>query len=405
MNIRDMKDIDLHGKVVLIREDFNVPLSHPHDSQDAIQITSDVRLHAAIPTIKLALEKGAKQVLLMSHLGRPEEGLFDPANSLGLVAVRLSEILKVEVPLISDWLVKTKKELKSESKVALLENVRFHVGEKSNDPVLSQQMAELCDVFVMDAFATAHRAEASTCGITEFAPIACAGPLLLKELKAISKAIENPKKPVVVIVGGSKISTKLSLLGAIIDFADTVVIGGGMANTFLEALGHPIGKSIHEEELLDEANSLMIHAKEKGCEIFLPTDVMVSTKANGLEPHNDCRVEYVGEDEMILDIGADTAQKLRHVIQGAGTIIWNGPIGLFEVDIFGRGTHILAKEIAHSSAYSLAGGGDTIAAIEKYGLSEEIDYISTGGGAFLEMLEGKKLPAVKALELRAKTHA
>lgn len=406
MTLLKMDSLDLKGRVVLIREDFNVPMSVSHEDHPERRITSDVRLHSAIPTIELALKKGAAQILLMSHLGRPEEGVFDPEFSLALVAERLSELLNKKVPLVSNWLDKSKQELTSESKVLLLENVRFEVGEKANDTALSKKIASLCDVFVMDAFATAHRAESSTCGVTAFASIACAGPLLAQEVESISKAVAKPKKPVVVIVGGSKVSTKLKLLKSVVNFSDYLIVGGGIANTFIAAQGHGVGKSLYEEDYMDEAASLIMLAKELGHEIIVPTDVMVSTHMDGSAEVSDRDVAadlcVIGDDERILDIGADTAKHIRHVIQKAGTIIWNGPLGMFEIDKFGRGTEILAKEIARSEAYSLAGGGDTIAAIEKYGVADDIDYISTGGGAFLEMLEGKKLPAVQALELRNK---
>jgi phosphoglycerate kinase len=391
MNVLRMADQDLAGKRVLIREDLNVPV-------ESGRVTSDARIRAAVPTIKLALEKGAR-VFLTSHLGRPEEGVYADEFSLAPVAVRLSELLGKNVPLKKDWLsgVDT-----APGSAVLLENVRFNKGEKKDKEDLSRLMASLCDVFVMDAFGTAHRAEASTHGVGKFAKIACAGPLLVGELEALERALAKPARPMVAIVAGSKVSTKLSVLESLMTKVDGLIVGGGIANTFLAATGVNVGKSLQEADMHHIALKLLEQAKARGAEIPLPTDVVVA-KEFAATAHADVRsIHDVRPDEMILDIGPDTAERLGKMLQTAGTIVWNGPVGVFEWDQFGEGTKAIAQAIAKSSAFSLAGGGDTLAAIEKYGVEEGISYISTGGGAFLEFVEGKTLPAVAMLESRAR---
>ncbi|HUA26348.1 MAG TPA: phosphoglycerate kinase [Steroidobacteraceae bacterium] len=392
MKVLRMTDLDLRGKRVLIREDLNVPV------QDGV-VTSDARIRAALPTIRHALDKGAK-VFILSHLGRPEEGKLDEALSLKPVAARLSELLGRAVPLRRDWL----DGLDCEPGGAVLcENVRFNKGEKKDDPALARRMADLCDVFVMDAFGTAHRAEASTHGVVKFAKTACAGPLLVGELDALERALEKPARPLVAIVAGSKVSTKLTVLESLLAKVDKLIVGGGIANTFLAATGVAVGKSLYEPELLDVARRLTTQARERGAEIPLPTDVVVA-KELAATAHADVRsIHEVGPEERILDIGPDTAERLSAMLQSAGTIIWNGPVGVFEFEQFGEGTRAIAHAIARSKAFSLAGGGDTLAAIEKYKVEDGITYISTGGGAFLEFVEGKKLPAVAALEDRARS--
>ena len=390
MKIRHMTDTDLRGKRVLIREDLNVPV------KDGV-ISSDARIRAALPTIRYALDQHA-QVFILSHLGRPKEGEFDEKLSLQPVAARLSELLGKPVPLRRDWLDGL--ECAAGSAV-LCENVRFNKGEKKDDEALSRKMAALCEVFVMDAFGTAHRAEASTHGIVRHAKVACAGPLLVGELEALERALERPARPLVAIVAGSKVSTKLTVLESLLAKVDKLIVGGGIANTFLAASGLPVGKSLYEPELVDVAQRLMEQARARGAEIPLPTDVVVA-KEFAATAHADVRsIHDVGADEMILDIGPDTADRLSGLLQSAGTIIWNGPVGVFEFEQFGEGTRAIAQTIARSKAFSLAGGGDTLAAIEKYRVEDGISYISTGGGAFLEFVEGKKLPAVAALEERA----
>ncbi len=390
MKIRHMTDTDLRGKRVLIREDLNVPV------KDGV-ISSDARIRAALPTIRYALDQHA-QVFILSHLGRPKEGEFDEKLSLQPVAARLSELLGKPVPLRRDWLDGL--ECAAGSAV-LCENVRFNKGEKKDDEALSRKMAALCEVFVMDAFGTAHRAEASTHGIVRHAKVACAGPLLVGELEALERALERPARPLVAIVAGSKVSTKLTVLESLLAKVDKLIVGGGIANTFLAATGLPVGKSLYEPELVDVAQRLMEQARARGAEIPLPTDVVVA-KEFAATAHADVRsIHDVGADEMILDIGPDTADRLSGLLQSAGTIIWNGPVGVFEFEQFGEGTRAIAQTIARSKAFSLAGGGDTLAAIEKYRVEDGISYISTGGGAFLEFVEGKKLPAVAALEERA----
>lgn len=391
MTILKMSDLKLKGKRVLIREDLNVPIKHG-------QITSDIRLRAAIPTIKAALKAGAK-VMIMSHLGRPEEGVFDEQFSLAPIATALSELLKTPVPLISKWINGFNM---GDQSVVLLENVRFNDGETENDLTLAKKMAALCDVFVMDAFATAHRQEASTCGIIEFAPIACAGPLLVSELEALTSIMNKPARPVVAIVGGSKVSTKISLLDALVKKIDYLVIGGGIANTFIAAEGYTVGRSLYEPDLIDEAERLTLAAKERGAEIIVPSDVIVAEKLTEDAESSPRLVSQIDDNEKIYDIGPDTIKKINGVIKKAKTILWNGPVGAFEVKQFSEGTEAIAKAVADSTGYSVAGGGDTLAAIEEFEVSNDIDYISTGGGAFLSFIEGKTLPAIAALEDRAK---
>ncbi len=390
MAVLRMIDLDLRGKRVLIREDLNVPV------EDGI-ITSDARIRAAVPSLRAAADAGAR-VIVMSHLGRPTEGEFSVENSLAPVAVRLGELLGRPVRFERDWLGGVEC---APGEVVLCENVRFNKGEKKDDEALSRRMAALCDVFVMDAFGTAHRAEASTHGVARFAPVACAGPLLVAELDALSRALAHPKRPLVAIVAGSKVSTKLTVLESLLAKVDKLIVGGGIANTFLAATGAPVGKSLHEPDMLDTARALLAQATARGAEIPLPTDVVV---AEEFSPAAVPVVRAAGDvrpHELILDIGPATAQRFAALLADAGTILWNGPVGVFEFDAFGRGTETLAKAIAASPAFSLAGGGDTLAAIEKYGVESGISYISTGGGAFLEFVEGKTLPAVAALEARA----
>lgn len=394
MPILKMSDLKLIKKHVLIREDLNVPLKNG-------EITSDIRIRAAIPTIKLALKGGAK-IMLMSHLGRPEEGAFDAQYSLAPIARRLSELLKIEVPLIQHWTGGGFSMHKHD--IVLLENVRFNKGESTNNQDLAKKMAALCDVFVMDAFATAHRSEASTCGIASFAPIACAGPLLVQELEALNAIMKNPKRPIVAIVGGSKVSTKLALLDTLSQKVDTLIVGGGIANTFIAAHGYVVGKSLYEADLIDEAERLMINAKNRDAEIPIPSDVIVAEKLADDAESSIKLVSQVDDNEKILDLGPDTIKTLTGIIKKAKTILWNGPVGAFEVEQFSFGTEAIAKAIAESKGYSIAGGGDTLAAIEKYGIADKIDYISTGGGAFLSFLEGKKLPAIVALEAFAEKY-
>jgi len=391
MKVLRLTDTDLRNKRVLIREDLNVPV---HSGV----VTSDARIRAALPTIRYALDQNAK-VFILSHLGRPEEGKYDESLSLAPVAVRLSELLGKPVPLRKDWLDGVDCAAGS---AVLCENVRFNKGEKKDDEKLARKMADLCDVFVMDAFGTAHRAEASTHGVARFAKVACAGPLLVGELEALETALHKPARPLVAIVGGSKVSTKLTVLESLLEKVDKLIVGGGIANTFLAATGVGVGKSLHEAEMLDVARRLMAKAKAKGTEIPLPTDVVVA-KEFAATAHADVRtVHEVRGDEMILDIGPDTSDRFSELVQTAGTIIWNGPLGVFEFEQFGEGTRSISLAIARSKAFSLAGGGDTLAAIEKYNIEDGISYISTGGGAFLEFVEGKTLPAVAVLEERAK---
>ncbi len=392
MTFRRMSDIDLRGQRVLIREDLNVPLN------DDGSIAASQRLEASLPTIRAARDAGGR-VLVMSHLGRPKEGVFDEASSLKPVADWLSKALEAEVPLIRDWIDGVSAE---PGQVVLLENVRFNVGEGKDDEALSKKMAALCDVFVMDAFGTAHRAQASTHGVARFAPIAVAGPLLAAELDALGKALQAPQRPLLAIVGGSKVSTKLELLETLIEKVDMLIVGGGIANTFLAASSSLVGKSLYEPDLIPAAKRILARAKERGVEIPLPTDVAVAAVFDNSAKATIKPARSVGAEELILDIGPETALRYGELIKRAGTVVWNGPVGVFEFDAFGTGTEALARAIADSSAFSIAGGGDTLAAVEKYGVEPKISYISTGGGAFLEFLEGKTLPAVAMLEQRAK---
>ena len=391
MSVIKMADLDLNGKRVLIREDLNVPVK-------AGKVTSDARIRAALPTIKLALEKGAK-VMVMSHLGRPTEGQYEDEFSLAPVVDYLNDVLEQTVRLEKDYLNGVDV---ADNEVVVFENVRFNKGEKKDDEALSKQLAALCDVYVMDAFGTAHRAQASTHGVGLFAGVACAGPLLSAELEALGKALDNPARPLVAIVGGSKVSTKLTVLDSLSKIVDQLVTGGGIANTFIAAAGHPVGKSLYEADLMDEANRLCAAAKANDGEIPVPTDVVVGNEFSESAVATLKDVSEVTSDDMIFDIGPDTANQLAKIIANAGTVVWNGPVGVFEFDQFGNGTRAIAKAIADSNAFSIAGGGDTLAAIDKYGISDKVSYISTGGGAFLEFLEGKKLPAVAMLESRAK---
>ena len=394
MQFKRMADLDLSGQRVLIRVDFNVPF------QDG-RITDDTRIRAALPGIRMAMEKGAR-LMLVSHLGRPKEGVFVEAESLAPVAKHLSRLLGAEVPLISDWLgAGFQPNAIANGKLVLLENCRFNVGEKKDDEALSRRIAGLCDIYVNDAFGTAHRAEATTHGVARFAPIACAGPLLAAELDALGKALAHPARPLVAIVAGSKVSTKLTILESLASKVDQLIVGGGIANTFLLAAGSRIGKSLAEADLVAEANKVMAAIKAKGGEVPLPIDVVCAKEFAANAIAQTKAVADVTPDDMILDIGPKSAQALAQIVRNAGTIVWNGPVGVFEFDQFGHGTATLARAIAESSAFSIAGGGDTLAAIAKYGISEKVSYISTGGGAFLEFLEGKTLPAVAALEARS----
>jgi phosphoglycerate kinase len=390
MKLLRMTDTDLRNKRVLIREDLNVPV------QDGV-VTSDARIRAALATIRYALDQHAR-VFVLSHLGRPQEGREDPALTLAPVAARLSELLGKPVPLRKGWIDGVDCPPGS---AVLCENVRFLAGEKKDDEQLARRMAALCDVFVMDAFGTAHRAEASTHGVARFAAVACAGPLLVGELEALERALKDPARPLIAIVGGSKVSTKLTVLESLLEKVDKLIVGGGIANTFLAATGVDVGKSLCETEMLDVARRLMDKAEARGTQIPLPTDVVVGREF-AATAHADVRpVNQVRRDEMILDIGPDSADRCSALLQAAGTIIWNGPVGVFEFEQFGEGTRAIASSVARSKAFSLAGGGDTLAAIEKYGVEDGISYISTGGGAFLEFVEGKTLPAVAMLERRA----
>ena len=391
MSVIKMTDLDLAGKRVLIRQDLNVPIKDG-------KVASDKRIRASMPTIEHCIKAGAR-VMLMSHLGRPTEG--EPADEFSMkpVADYLSDALGKEVRLVADYLDNAP-EL-ADGDVVLLENVRFNIGEKKNDEELSKKYAALCDIYVMDAFGTAHRAQASTHGAGTFAPVACAGPLLAGELEALGKALDNPARPMAAIVGGSKVSTKLTVLDSLSKVVDQLIPGGGIANTFIAAAGHNVGKSLYEEDLIPEAKRLMEAAKEKGGEIPVPTDVVVGKEFSETAEATVKKVEDVADDDMIFDIGPETAARFADMMKAAGTIVWNGPVGVFEFDQFGEGTKALGLAIAESDAFSIAGGGDTLAAVDKYGISDRVSYISTGGGAFLEFLEGKKLPAVAMLEERA----
>jgi phosphoglycerate kinase len=386
MPVLKMIDLDLAGKRVLIREDLNVPVKNG-------VVSSAARIIASLPTIKLALEKGAA-VMVCSHLGRPTEGEFSAENSLAPVAAYLSKALGREVPLVADYLAGV--DVKA-GDIVLLENVRFNAGEKKNSDALAQQYAALCDVFVMDAFGTAHRAEGSTHGVAKFAKIACAGPLLAAELDALGKALGNPAKPMAAIVAGSKVSTKLDVLNSLSLICDQLIVGGGIANTFLAAAGYPVGKSLYEPDLLDVARAIAGKVS-----VPLPVDVVVAKQFAESAEATVKLISEVADDDMILDIGPQTAANFAELLKSAKTILWNGPVGVFEFDQFGNGTKVLAEAIAASPAFSIAGGGDTLAAIDKYGIAAQISYISTGGGAFLEFVEGKVLPAVEVLEQRAK---
>ena len=389
MKILAMQDQDLKNKKVLIRQDLNVPIKNG-------EVSSDKRILASIPTIKLALKSQAS-VMVMSHLGRPVEGQYDEAYSLKPVANYLSKALGVDVEIVKDW----KNGISIQpGQLVLLENIRFNQGEKANDEALSKQLAALCDIFVMDAFGTAHRKQASTYGVAEFAPIACAGPLLAGELEALKKSLDQPQRPMIAIVGGSKVSTKLTVLESLSQKVDQLIVGGGIANTFIAAAGYNVGKSLYEVDLLDEAKRLIQKARSEGREIPIPTDVVTAKEFSEDAKATIKRVEDVEDDDMILDIGPQTAEKFAQMCKQAGTVVWNGPVGVFEFDQFGEGTKILAHGIADGEGFSIAGGGDTLAAIDKYNIESKISYISTGGGAFLEFLEGKKLPAVEILETR-----
>ena len=389
MHIPKMSDLDLKGKRVLIREDFNVPIKNG-------EITSDLRIRAALPTIKQALKAGAK-VMLMSHLGRPSDGGNHENYSLAPVALSLSGLLKKEVPLITNWVDGVNM---NDHDLVLLENVRFNHGETANNVELSKKMASLCDIYVMDAFATAHRTESSTVGVIKYAKAACAGPLLVSELEILEKVMKKPAHPIVAIIGGSKVSTKLALLDSLVNKVDALIIGGGIANTFLAAEGYTVGRSLHEPDLIDEAERLTQEAKNRGSEIPLPIDVVVAERLTENTEASVRLVSQIDDHEKIFDIGPDTIKAFIAVIKKAKTILWNGPVGAFEIEAFADGTKALSKAIAESKAYKVAGGGDTLAAIEKYQISDKIDYISTGGGAFLTVLEGKPLPVIDALELR-----
>jgi len=385
-----MQDLNLAGQRVLIRVDFNVPLK-------AGMISDDTRIRASLPTIRLAVAAGA-QVMLMSHLGRPTEGQFDAESSLAPIAARLSELIGKPIPLVRDWL--DGKTVVASGAVVMFENVRFNVGEKKDDDALSRRMAALCDVFVMDAFGTAHRAEASTHGVARYAPIACAGPLLAAELEALGRALKEPKRPLVAIVAGSKVSTKLTVLGTLSEKVDQLIVGGGIANTFLLAAGKKIGKSLAEPDLVEEARRIIAVAQARGGNVPIPVDVVVGKEFSESATAVTKSVDDVDADDMIFDIGPQTAARLTEILKNAGTIVWNGPVGVFEFDQFGAGTKTIAMAIADSAAFSIAGGGDTLAAVAKYGIADRVSYISTGGGAFLEFLEGRPLPAVAILESR-----
>jgi phosphoglycerate kinase len=385
-----MSALDLKNKRVLIREDLNVPI------RDGA-VSSDARIRAALPTIQAALAAKAR-VLVMSHLGRPDEGGHAEEFSLAPVARRMAELLGVPVPLKRDWLGGVEA---APGEVVLLENVRFNKGEKKDSEELSRHMAQLCDIYVMDAFGTAHRAEASTHGVAKFAPIACAGPLLVNELSALETALEKPARPLLAIVAGSKVSTKLTVLESLLGKVDQLIVGGGITNTFLAALGFKVGKSLYEPAMLDICRRLLEQSAQRGIVIPMPSDVVVAKEFSAKAEADVKNVDAVSAEEMILDIGPDSAEAIARLVAAAGTILWNGPLGVFEFDQFGEGTRTVAMAIARSKAFSLAGGGDTLAAIEKYGIEHSISYISTGGGAFLEFVEGKKLPAVEILEQRA----
>ena len=390
MPVKKMADLDLNGKRILIRQDLNVPVKDG-------KITSDIRIRASLPAIQLALNSGAA-VMLMSHLGRPTEGEFDPAASLQPVADCLADLLGKPVRLEKDWIdgINIKP-----GEVVLCENVRFNVGENANSPELGKKMAALCDIFVMDAFGTAHRAQASTHSVIEHAKIACAGPLLSAELEALGKSLNNPAKPVVAIVGGSKVSTKLTVLKTLSEKVDQLIVGGGIANTFIAAAGYSVGKSLYEADLIADAQALIAAAKANNSDIPVPVDVVCAKEFSDTAVATIKKVSDIADDDMVLDIGPETAKQYAAILKSAKTIVWNGPVGVFEIDQFAEGTKTLAFAIAESNAFSIAGGGDTLAAIDKYAIKDKISYTSTGGGAFLEFLEGKELPAIAALEAKS----
>ncbi|MBB1472831.1 MULTISPECIES: phosphoglycerate kinase [unclassified Luteimonas] len=389
MTILRMTDLDLAGKRVLVRQDLNVPVADG-------RVTSDQRITASLPTLRALLDAGAA-VMVMSHLGRPTEGSWSEADSLAPVALRLSELLGRDVPLVREYLDGADV---APGQLVLLENCRMNVGEKADDEALAKRYAALCDVFVMDAFGTAHRAQASTHGVIRHAAQAVGGPLLMAELDALAKALHAPARPLLAIVAGSKVSTKLELLSSLVGKVDQLIVGGGIANTFIAAQGHGVGASLHEADLLDTARDIMAKAHARGADIPVPTDVVVAPAFSADAPATVKAVDAIADGDMVLDIGPETAVRYAEMIAKAGTVLWNGPVGVFEFDAFGKGTETLARAIAASPAFSIAGGGDTLAAVDKYGIAGDISYISTGGGAFLEFLEGKVLPAVAALEQR-----
>jgi phosphoglycerate kinase len=391
MSIIKMTDLDLGNKRVLIRVDFNVPIK-------AGVVSSDARIRAALPTLKLALEAGAK-LMVMSHLGRPTEGVLTAADSMQPIATHLGQLLGTKVTLATDYLDGI--DVKA-GEIVLFENVRSNIGEKANDAQLSKKLAALCDIFVNDAFGTAHRAQASTHGVAQYAPLACAGPLLSRELEALAQALDNPARPMVAIVGGSKVSTKLLVLDSLMDKVDQLIVGGGIANTFIAATGLEVGNSLVEMDLVDEAKALMKKASRRGASIPIPEDVVVGKEFSETTKATIKAATEVAEDDMIFDIGPLTSKQLEQIILNAGTIIWNGPLGVFEFDQFGAGTESLARAIAANKGFSIAGGGDTLAAIDKYGIADNVSYISTGGGAFLEFVEGRALPAVEILKQQSK---
>ncbi len=393
MSIIKMTDLDLAGKTVLIRQDLNVPIKNG-------KVTSDKRIVASLPTIEHAMKAGAK-VIVMSHLGRPTEGEFNEEFSMIPVGEHMAALLGRDVEMVKDWADKGVGSMRN-GDIVLLENVRFNKGEKANDDALAKKMAALCDVFVMDAFGTAHRAQASTHGVAKFAPVACAGPLLAGELDALGKALDNPARPMVAIVGGSKVSTKLTVLDSLSGIVDQLIVGGGIANTFIAAAGNNVGKSLYEADLIDTCKKLTADAQSRDGDIPVPVDVVCGKEFSETAEATLKNVSDVEDDDMIFDIGPKSAEQLAEILKTAGTIVWNGPVGVFEFDQFGAGTKAIALAIAESDAFSIAGGGDTLAAVDKYGISDNVSYISTGGGAFLEFLEGKKLPAVEILEERAK---
>jgi phosphoglycerate kinase len=387
MAILSMQALDLSGKRVLIREDLNVPIKNG-------KVMSDARIRACLPTIQQAHDAGAI-LMLMSHVGRPTEGEYDEAFSLKPVAEHLSKLLDKPVRLEKDWLDGI---AGNAGDIILCENVRFNVGEKKNDEALAKKMAALCDVFVMDAFGTAHRAQASTHGVAKYAPVACAGPLLSAELDALGKALHEPAKPMLAIVGGAKVSTKLTVLDSMLDKVDQLIVGGGIANTFIAAQGHSVGKSLYEPDLIDEAKALMIKAEKNGASIPVPVDVVCGKAFSESAEATVKLVQDVEDDDLILDVGPQTAREYAAIVKASGTIVWNGPLGVFEFDQFAEGTKTLSQAIADSEGFSIAGGGDTLAAVDKYDIADKVSYISTGGGAFLEFLEGKELPAVTVLQ-------